>query len=227
MNVTVSQSRAGHAGDDAEAETGAIMEFSRRKLFGASAAVGLGLMLPPLRLATAANAAVPLALKPFTEQLPTLSDLGVIDATTGAPAAITMITTTHKFHSAMAPTPTFAYRASGGAQDYLGPIIVAKQGKPFDLTVTNNLGAHPLAFAIDPELVPSGTSDASSPRGASICTAATASRKTTVARSTPFGPVTQGRIPTGTPRRPQASGTTTTPSGSPASTCSRDWPAAI
>jgi hypothetical protein len=48
------------------------------------------------------------------------------------------------------PTPTFAYRSQGGTQDYLGPVIVAKQGVPFNLTIKNNLGPHPLAFAIDP-----------------------------------------------------------------------------
>ena len=131
------------------------MEISRRHLLGAGAAVGVGLLLPPLRLATAANAAVPSGVTPFTETLPTLSDLGVIDATGGADATITMMTaTTHKFHSALPATPTFAYRSEGGHQDYLGPVIVAKQGVPFNLTVNNELGKHPLAFAIDPALVP-------------------------------------------------------------------------
>ena len=61
------------------------MEISRRHLFGAGAAVGVGLLLPPLRLATAANAAVPTGVTAFTEQLPTLAKLGVIDATRGVP----------------------------------------------------------------------------------------------------------------------------------------------
>jgi len=147
------------------------MEISRRHLLEAGAAVGVGLLLPPLRLATAANAAVPSGVTAFTETLPTLSDLGVIDATTGHSATITMITTTHKFHSALPATPTFAYRSEGGHQDYLGPVIVARQGVPFNLTVTNNLGRHPLAFAIDTGLVPPDrrppeTHDAISPRAA-------------------------------------------------------------
>lgn len=139
------------------------MEITRRSLLGAGTAAGAGLLLP-LRLPTAANAAVPLRVTPFTEALPTLTQLGVIDATKGGNATIRMVNATHRFHSALAPTPTFAYRSATGSQDYLGPVIVAKQGTPFNLTVVNNLHAHPLAFAIDPALVPAGTHDSVSPR---------------------------------------------------------------
>jgi len=48
------------------------MEITRRSLLGASAAAGAGLLLP-LNLKTAANAAVPLGVTPFTEALPTLA----------------------------------------------------------------------------------------------------------------------------------------------------------
>ena len=140
------------------------MEITRRSLLGASAAVGAGLLLP-LRMTTSANAVVPAGVLPFTEQLPTLTSLGVIDATTGVPATINMVNATHTFHSALAPTPTFTYRAAGGTQDYLGPVIVARQGVPFDLTVTNSLGAHPLAAAIDTTHVGGAVpADASTPR---------------------------------------------------------------
>jgi len=152
----------------AGAETGAIMEFSRRTLFGASAAVGVGLLLPPLRLATVANAAVPTGVTPFTEPLPTLADLGFIDATGGGSATISMVNATHKFHTALAATPTFAYQGVKGAtrndQNYLGPVIVAKQGTPFDLVVQNNLGVHPLASAIDTSVGGALSTDGTSPR---------------------------------------------------------------
>jgi len=130
------------------------MEITRRSLLGASAAAGAGLLMP-LRMTTVANAAVPAVLTPFTEALPTLAQLGVIDARTpGTTATIEMVTaTTHKFHNALPETKTFAYRTvvAGvpGSQDYLGPVIVAQQGVPFDLTVMNSLDAHPLAGAID------------------------------------------------------------------------------
>lgn len=142
------------------------MEFSRRTLLGAGAAAGVGLLLP-MRLATATTAAVSQGMSRFTERLPTLADIGVIDVTGGASATIEMVSaSTHRFHSALAPTPTFAYRGQGGTQDYLGPVIVAKQGVPFNLTVKNNLGPHPLASAIDAALVPGGTDDAQHPRTA-------------------------------------------------------------
>lgn len=70
----------------------------------------------------------------------------------------------HSFHSQMGLTDTFAYQDAGGSQTYLGPVIVAERGTPFAITVHNGLGRHPLAFAIDTQLVPPGTNDADFPR---------------------------------------------------------------
>jgi spore coat protein A len=63
-----------------------------------------------------------------------------------------MINARHKFHTALRPTPTFAYRATRG-QSYLGPAVIARRDVPFDLTVVNQLREHPLADAIDTGLV--------------------------------------------------------------------------
>lgn len=139
------------------------MEFTRRTLFEAGAAAGAGLLLTPA-ITSAASAAVPAGVTPFTEQLPTLSELGVIDATGGGSATIEMVNATHKFHSAMPGTPTFAYRGGSASQNYLGPVIVAKQGVPFDLTMVNSLGAHPLSSAIDYDLEGTVAADATAPR---------------------------------------------------------------
>jgi len=141
------------------------MEITRRTLLGASAAAGAGVLLP-LRLTSAANAAVPTGVTPFTEALPTLADLGVIDATAGGSATVNMVNATHKFHTALPATPTFSYRSAGGVQDYLGPVIVAKKGVPFDLTMVNNLGAHPLASVIDTGIMGAVPADATAPRAA-------------------------------------------------------------
>jgi len=141
------------------------MEITRRSLLGASAAAGAGLLLP-LHLKTAANAAVPLGVTPFTESLPTLAEMGVIDATKGGTAKIRMVNATHSFHKAMGKTPTFAYRSNGGVQDYLGPVIVAKRNVPFKLTVVNELGTHPLASAIDFGIDGVVAADATAPRAA-------------------------------------------------------------
>jgi FtsP/CotA-like multicopper oxidase with cupredoxin domain len=100
----------------------------------------------------------------FTEALPTMAELGVVDATAGGSATITMVSATHTFHPDLAPTPTFAYRSLGGNQTYLGPVIVAKQGTPFDLTVVNSLGIHPLAGAIDDKSMGVVPSDPTFPR---------------------------------------------------------------
>jgi len=147
--------------------------ISRRRLFQAGAGlaipVSFGAVVRPVA------AVVPAGLTMFTEQLPTLADLGVVDATQGGSATLRMVNASHRFHGALGPADTFAYRTLTGSQTYLGPVIVARRGVPFDLTVRNELGAHPLAFAIDQQLVqqavddgllPAGTNDAVAPRAA-------------------------------------------------------------
>ena len=141
------------------------MTISRRQLLGAGAIGGAGLLLP-LRVTSAAQPLTAVGLTPFTEQLPTLAQLGVIDATAGAPATITMVNATHRFHKALSPTPTFCYRSVGGAQDYLGPVVVARKGVPFDLTVVNHLGNHPLARVIDTGIMGATERDKTAPRAA-------------------------------------------------------------
>ena len=83
------------------------MDITRRTLFEAGAAAGAGVLLAPVITSTA-SAAVPAGVTAFTEQLPTLAELGVIDATGGGSATIEMVNATHQFHSAMTATPTFA-----------------------------------------------------------------------------------------------------------------------
>lgn len=139
------------------------MEISRRNLLGAGAVAGAGVLLPAKP--PTANAALPVHFKdpkhpghprhpgplvePFTESLPTLNEMGVIDATSGRNATITMVrATTHEFRSGT-PVPTFAYRTQAGTQDYLGPVIIAKRNVVFKLTVVNELRDHPLAGSID------------------------------------------------------------------------------
>jgi spore coat protein A len=120
------------------------VRLSRRQLLQAGAASAAALLLPT----GIARAVVPAGVSPFTEQLPTLTELGVIDATLGR-ATVHMVTTAHSFHAGLHPTPTFAYRSEGGSQSYLGPVIVARRGVPFTLTAVNELGRHPLDFAVD------------------------------------------------------------------------------
>ncbi|MDI1242769.1 MAG: multicopper oxidase domain-containing protein [bacterium] len=60
----------------------------------------------------------------------------------------------------MPNAPTWGY---GGAS-YLGPTISAKRGVPIEINAQNDLGPHPLAFAIDPTLHGAMSEDATSPR---------------------------------------------------------------
>jgi spore coat protein A len=137
------------------------MTITRRALLGATAVSGAAMLLPA-GLHREARAVA--AESPFVEQLPTLADLGVIDATAGGRALIEMVNATHSFSRAMPPTPTFAYRGGSAAQTYLGPTIVARQGVPFDVTLISRLGEHPLAGAIDYDIDGVVAADATNPR---------------------------------------------------------------
>jgi spore coat protein A, manganese oxidase len=143
------------------------MDLTRRRLLQASAAAGAGLLLPQ-GLTRAAAGLVPAGVIPFTEPLPTLADLGVLDMTAGGSAVLEMANGQHSFHSAMGSTGTFRYRVPGSSSDhqYLGPVILAEQDVGFDLRVVNSLGRHPLDFAVDPDLVPAGSNDKDHPRAA-------------------------------------------------------------
>jgi spore coat protein A, manganese oxidase len=140
-----------------------VMKITRRSFLGVGTAAGAWVLLP-LRQPMSANAALPHGMTRFTEALPTLADFGVIDATMGGSARIHMVGATHSFHKSMAKTPTFAYRSDGGVQNYLGPVIVAKRDVPFDLTVVNELGKHPLADALDYDIMGAVPEDATAPR---------------------------------------------------------------
>jgi spore coat protein A, manganese oxidase len=141
------------------------MQLTRRQLLQAGAVAGAGVLFRPdaaLATRTVARKAGPLTM--FSEQLPTLADLGVLDMRAGGATELWMRNAEHSFHSQLGPTNTFTYRAAGASQTYLGPVIIAQRGTPFTLTVHNQLGAHPLAFAVDRELVPPGSDDATAPR---------------------------------------------------------------
>lgn len=147
----------------AEAWTGNNMKITRRTLLRASAASGAALLLP-VRHAGEGRARPVAVDSPFTEALPTLAELGVIDATSGGTALIEMVNATHSFSRAMQPTPTFAYRGGSATQTYLGPTIVARQGVPFDVTLISRLGEHPLSGAIDYDVDGVVAADATNPR---------------------------------------------------------------
>lgn len=139
------------------------MRMTRRQLLQAGAVAGAGLLVSPRPPAIGAPPAAPVSL--FTEQLPALAELGVLDMQGGGSTSLSMINASHLFHQQMGRTPTLAYRQAGSSQTYLGPVIIARKGTPFDLTVHNGIqDGHPLGFAVDGELVPAGSDDANAPR---------------------------------------------------------------
>lgn len=139
------------------------MKITRRAFLGAATASGAGLLLT-IGLPLEATARVRPGRMTFSEQLPTLTELGVIDVTAGGTAVIEMVNASHSFSSAMPPTPTFAYRGGSVAQTYLGPTIVARQGVPADVTMVSRLTSHPLADALDYDIDGTLSTDAENPR---------------------------------------------------------------
>lgn len=143
---------------------GPQMRITRRQLLQAGAVAGAGLLASPAAPAIAARGPASGQQGLFTEQLPTLDDLGVLDMQRGGSTALWVRNARHRFHEQMGLTDTLAYQEAGSSRTYLGPVIIARKGTPFDLTVHNRIERHPLAFAIDTELVPAGTDDARRPR---------------------------------------------------------------
>lgn len=140
------------------------MRITRRQLLQAGAVAGAELLASSGSLAAAERGPASRQQDLFAEQLPTLDDLGVLDMQKGGSTALWVRNARHRFQEHMGLTDTLVYQESGSSRTYLGPVIIARKGTPFELTVHNGAGGHPLAFAIDSELVPAGTNDAKCPR---------------------------------------------------------------
>lgn len=141
------------------------MHLTRRQLLQAGAVAGAGVLTQGYGPGAGRVLAAPgTAAGMFTEQLPTLADLGVMDMRAGGSRELWVRNARHSFHEQLGLTDTLAYREANSSRSYLGPVIIAQKGTPLSLTVHNAIGRHPLAFAIDPELVPHGSNDAASPR---------------------------------------------------------------
>ncbi|MFF1880525.1 multicopper oxidase family protein [Pseudarthrobacter sp. NPDC058196] len=140
------------------------MRITRRQLLQAGAVAGTGLLASPGSPAAATRGPASGQQAMFAEQLPTLDDLGVLDMQAGGSTSLWIRNARHRFQEQMGLTNTLAYQEAGSSRTYLGPVIVARRGTPFELTVHNGAILHPLAFAIDSELLPAGRDDAKRPR---------------------------------------------------------------
>jgi FtsP/CotA-like multicopper oxidase with cupredoxin domain len=136
--------------------------ISRRNFLRTASLAGVGVMLPlGLRAIETTSAqtigVVASGLSKFTEQLPIPPR---ILATSTGNYSRTLRPGTHSFHSQLRPTPTWGY----GSTSYLGPTIEARKGVPITVVDTNQLGNHPLAYAIDTTLHGVTNQDKTQPR---------------------------------------------------------------
>lgn len=124
------------------------MTLTRRQILQASAATGAALLVGARPIAAAA--APPFRLKKWVDPLaipPVVT--GGIDNT----IEISMVNTTHRFHSGLAESATLAYQCVSGdiafpgtlnAAGYLGPTIVATTDQPLTVKMVNSIIDHPL-----------------------------------------------------------------------------------
>lgn len=143
---------------------GPTMYLTRRQLLQAGAAAGAAVATQPYGPGSGRAIATPGQAGLFTEQLPTLAELGVLDMSAGGTASLWMRNAQHRFQAGMGVADTLAYQDGTSSRTYLGPVIIARKGTPFSLTVHNGIERHPLGYAVDAELVPPGSNDAAAPR---------------------------------------------------------------
>jgi FtsP/CotA-like multicopper oxidase with cupredoxin domain len=96
-------------------------------------------------------------LSRFTEQLPIPP---IVDARAGGVFPLSMGQGMHRFHQDLPLATTWGY---GGA-NYLGPTFQAMRNVPVTIQAANQLGAHPLDFAIDLSLHGAVPTDLTQPR---------------------------------------------------------------
>lgn len=142
------------------------MSLTRRQVLQVSAVTGVAVTVGVRP--TAAMGAPP-QIKKWVDAL------AIPPVITGSTIEMSMIRSTHTFHSALAPSATLAYRCDAGtlvaggtpsAAGYLGPTVVATTGQPLSVRMVNSIGStggHPLP--IDSTTIPDAEAeDQLSPR---------------------------------------------------------------
>ena len=123
---------------------------------GAAGAAVIGSGSPSLSPIVAQAQTSP-TLSKFTEQLPIP---GIVNAKAGGTFTLAMAPGLQRFHSALPLAPAWGY----GGMSYLGPTFEVRRGVPIIVSARNNLGVHPLGFAIDTTLHGAVEADKTTPR---------------------------------------------------------------
>jgi spore coat protein A len=130
--------------------------LTRRQLIVRGAAGGASLMVPSALWRTSLAAAAPRSaqLQSYTQalQVPPARDL-----TAGGAHQLSINAIQRQLHRALSPTSCWSYQDAGATYGgYLGPTLVAKQGKPVTMSYTNNLPytAYPAWLPVDRNFTP-------------------------------------------------------------------------
>lgn len=125
------------------------MLLTRRQMLHASAATGAVAFLTAGK--SSPRAAGPRLVK-FQDELwvPPFVEAG-------AGLDLALVSTTHRFHSALPPTETLAYRVPGGSNGYLGPTIVVPTGHALTVHALNETGRHPFSRSLANGKTPTAT----------------------------------------------------------------------
>lgn len=123
------------------------MSLTRRQMLQGTAATG-AVLLSGARLSGAA--AAPPTPRKWADPL------AIPDVVAGSSLTISMVRSSHRFHSSLAPSAALSYRCdsdsvvvpgTASAAGYLGPTIVATTGQPLTVRMVNRIaatGGHPL-----------------------------------------------------------------------------------
>lgn len=133
--------------------------ITRRQFLKASVATGVGFLLPGSLNVSNAQVTRPHARRASMPRIaaarrlltPWLDSLPIPPVLTGADHyAISMEQRAWQFHSQFNAAPSWGYWSGSTGIGYLGPTIVAQEGRPVTVTYTNNLQpAHILSDSID------------------------------------------------------------------------------
>lgn len=109
------------------------MELTRRQVLQGAAAVGVVALM-------GGRSPAAMAARPVMKKW--VDALAIPPVMTGPTINVSIVRSSHVFHSALPASPTLAYQVAGSATSYLGPTIVATTEQPLTVRMFNDIDGH-------------------------------------------------------------------------------------